>query len=207
KIIQNGEEGSMALWMSHPVAQTIFQFRSFVFTAWANQFLYGIHMGDFRTLMTFTTGVAWAAAVRGAQVKLLATTRSDREEYEDRYQTAWELGKAGFERSGWSSIIPMAIDTALLFAGQPGQFHARTSGQAQDILFGSPAMSFIGSAATGTGGVVDSLIRGRPMSQAEVRALVGILPFSNLLPVTTGLSYLIQELPERAPPMRERNLW
>lgn len=199
KLVQAGDEGSMAFWMSNPIAQTIFQFRGFGFTAWANQFQYGIHMGDFRTLMAFTTAVAWNAAVRGVQVKLIAAARSDRESYEEKHLSAWELGKAGFQRGGWSSIIPMGIDTALSFAGQPGMFNARSSGQASSTLLGSPAISFLDNAAKGVGGLVDSAINSRSPSQAELRALAGMLPFSNLMPISMGLSALISDLPERSP--------
>jgi hypothetical protein len=188
--------------MSNPIAQTIFQFRGFAFTAWNNQLLYNIHMGDPAALMTFVTSVGWAGAVRAAQISLLAAARSDGEEYKEKYLTPWELGKAGFQRAGWSSIIPMGVDSGLALAGQPGMFNARTTGQASNLIFGNPAMSFLDNAAKGIGGSANSLVEGRSPSQAEVRQLVGLLPFSNLMPITTGLSYLIQDLPERSPQRR-----
>src|SRR5262249_35809969 len=92
KIIQTGDEGSAAMWMSNPIWQTIFQFRGFSFTAWSNQFLYNIHMGDPAALSTFATAVAWSAAVRAAQVQILAATRSDGDEYLEKNMTPWELG-------------------------------------------------------------------------------------------------------------------
>jgi hypothetical protein len=202
KIIQSGDEGSAAVWMSNPIAQTIFQFRGFGFTAWANQFQYNIHMGDPAALATFATSVAWSAAVRAAQINILAATRSDGEEFKEKHLTAWELGKSGFQRAGWSSIMPMIADTGLALAGQPGAFNARTSGQASDMVFGSASFTFIDSAAKGIGGMVNSVADGRDPSQAEVRALVGLAPLSNLLPISVGLSSLISDLPERAPRRR-----
>jgi hypothetical protein len=202
KLIQSGDEGSAAMWMSEPIWQTIFQFRGFGFTAWNNQFLYNIHMGDPVALVTFASAVGWSAAVRAAQVSILAASRSDGDQYKEKYLTPWELGKAGFQRAGWSSIIPMGIDTALALTGQPGQFNARTTGQASDVIFGSPAFSFMDNAAKGLGGTINSTFAGRSPSQAEIRQLIGLLPFSNLMPISAGLSYLIQDLPERSPPRR-----
>jgi hypothetical protein len=199
KFIQSGDEGSAAFWMSNPIAQTIFQFRGFPFTAWANQLQYNVHMGDARAAMTFLWSTAWAAAVRGAQLQLIAASRSDKERFLEEKMTPWELGKAGFERSGWSSIIPMGVDTGLAFVGQPGMFNARSTGQASSI-FGSPAVSFLDSSAKGMGGMVNSVTGGRSPSQAEVRAAFGMLPFQNLMPISSALSYLIHDLPERAPP-------
>lgn len=135
-------------------------------------------------------------------MSIIASARSDGEEYKEKYLTPWELGKAGFQRAGWSSIIPMTVDTGLGMAGQPGMFNARTTGQTSDLLFGNPTMSFMDNLSKGLGGTINSLADGRSPSQAEIRQLVGLAPFSNLLPITAGLSYLIQDLPERSPARR-----
>jgi hypothetical protein len=199
KVIQTPDVGNTALWMSDPLWKTILQFRNFTFTAWANQFLYNVHMRDFNAFSSMLWSTAWAATVRGMQVQLLASTRSDGELWKEKQLDPWELGKAGFSRAGWSSIIPMIVDTSVVFAGQPGQFNARTTGQPSDIMFGSPVTSLVDSAMNGIRGTANSILTGRALSQAEARQLAGILPFSNLLPMTMGLSHLIQDMPERAP--------
>lgn len=202
KLVQSGDIGNSAIWMSNPIWQTLFQFRSFTFTAWANQFLYNVHMRDFNAFATMLWSTSWAAAVRAMQVSVLASARSDGERWKEKQLDPWELGKAGFSRAGWSSIIPMTIDTGMTFAGQPGMFNARTTGQASDAVFGSPVTSFIDSAAKGIGGLVDSTVKGRSVSQAEARQAFGVLPFSNMIPMTMALSHLISDLPVNAPPKR-----
>jgi hypothetical protein len=199
KLVQSGDIGNTALWMSNPIWQTFFQFRSFAFTAWSNQFLYNLHMRDFNAFTSMLWSTSWAATVRAMQVQLLASTRSDGETWKEKQLEPWELGKSGFSRSGWSSVIPMIIDTGAAFAGQPGQFNARTTGQASDAIFGSPVTSFVDNAAKGIGGLANSAWTGRPLSQAEARQAFGILPYSNMIPMTMALSHLIKDLPERAP--------
>lgn len=204
KLIQTGDEGSLALWMHDAVAQTFFQFRSFPFSAWANHFQYALHMRDPQALFGFMWSVGWAAALRGAQVKLIALTRSDRAEYEEKYLSPWELGKAGFERSGWSSIIPMGLDTAMTVLGQDALFNSRSTGQPSDAIFGSPALSMLTALSKGAGGFVNSVTEGREMSQPELRSLASILPFSNTIPFQMGLSHMIADR-EETTPRKERD--
>jgi len=199
KLVQSGDVGNTAMWMSHPIAQVFFQFRNFTFTAWPNQALYNLHMRDMNALMTILWSTSWAAMVRGMQVSLLASTRSDGETWKEKQLSPWELGKAGFSRAGYSSIIPMLMDTGMVFSGQPGMFNARSTGQSSDILFGNPFGSFIDSAAKGIGGAVDSFYSDRPYSQAEARQIFSLLPYSNMIPFALGISKLIEDMPERAP--------
>lgn len=204
KHIQAGDIGNSPAFMSTPIWQTIFQFRGHPLTTWANQLQYNLHMGDARAVQAFLWGVVWAATVRGAQLQALAAARSDKSEYLEKHLTPWELGKAGFERAGWASIIPMGLDTGMALAGQPGMFNSRSSGQSSSLIFGNPTVSTIDSVSKGLGGVVNSFVDDRPLSQAEARAGVGLLPWSNTLPFASGLSFLIQDLPERAPRKIER---
>lgn len=199
KVIQQGDHGSASLFMSEPIWQTVFQFRSFVFQAWQNQFLYGIHMGDFRTFTTFMWSTMWSAAVRAAQLQLISLGRSDREAYLEKKMTSWELAKAGFERSGWSSLMPMGIDTALYLGGQDTMFNARSSGQPSNLIWGNPTSSLYDSAAKGLGGLVDSAWDGRAPSQSTIRNLASTLPFQNILPFSMLLDTMIADLPVSEP--------
>jgi hypothetical protein len=198
KLVQQQDVGSMARWMSHPVAQTLFQFRNFPLQAWANKLQYNLHMADFSALMALTWGVAWNAAVRAVQITALAAARSDGEEYKEKYLTPFELGKAGFERGGMSSILPMGIDSVLALTGQQGIFNARSSGLGQSIIQ-SPSLGLLDSASKGLGGLIDSTFRDRELSQAEVRALASTLPFMNQIQFSMLLSTLISDMPVRAP--------
>lgn len=198
KLIQTGDLGSAALWMSSPTAQLIFQFRGFGFTAWANQFQYQLHVAPAHAVASFMMSMAWNAVVRAAQVSLLSVGRSDQDKYLKKQLDTWELGKAGFQRGGWSSIIPMGIDTTLGLLGQPQQFTARSSGQPSSAFGGSPFVGLYDKLSTGMQG----LLGNHHTSQFEMRQLFGVLPFSNLLPMTVGLNALVHDLPVR--PKRDK---
>jgi hypothetical protein len=81
-------------------------------------------------------------------------------------------------------------------------FNARSSAQPSSLIGGSPASTFIDSASKGLGGLADSFVKGRSMSQSEARSLAGLLPFSTMMPMANGLSYMIQDLPARSPAER-----
>ena len=186
------------MWMSNPLWQTFLQFRNYTFTAYENQLQYALHMRDMNAFAALAWGIAWNATVRALQVQALAWGRSDRDKYLEKNLDPWELGKAGFQRSGMSSILPMVADTAGMLAGQGAMFNARATAQPTDIWMGSPAVSMLNQAVKGGGGAVRSGTQGTAMSQGEARALFGLLPGSNLPPVTSTFSYLINDLPERS---------
>lgn len=203
KLIQQGDEGMLASWMHHDIAKVFIQFRNFPLAAWSNHFQYNLHMRDPQMVFNFIWSTGWAAVVRALQIKALAATRSDKKEYEEKYLSLWELGKAGFERSGWSSIIPMGVDTATTLLGIGPAFSSRTTGQVSSI-FGIPPLSTADALAQGLGGAVNAYRNGRPMSQQEIRAAASVLPWTNVIPVASGLSYLISDRPERAPKEKNR---
>lgn len=202
KVVQQGDVGSAAFFMTTPLVKTALQFRSFPLIAWQNQFLHNIHMRDPVTASVFVWSVAWAAAVRAAQISLLAAGRSDRKEYLEKNLTPLELAKAGFQRSGWSSIIPPIMDTGAVLTGNKAIFNARTSGQPGDFLFGSPTISMFNDGIKNVGSLVGAGIEGRAPSQAEVRGALMLTPWSNMMPLAQLYSGMISGLPEMAPPKR-----
>lgn len=199
KIVQTGDLGNTANFMSDPTWKTLLQFRNFTFTAWQNHTLYNLHMADIPALMSMVVGFGWAAAVRGAQVKLVASLRPDGKEYEEKHLTPEALAKAAFQRTGPASLMPAIIDTVALFTGQQASFDARHTGQPTDIVGGSPSVSLGKSVAEGMGGAIDSLARQRPISQAEVRAIMSALPMATFIPFMSATSHMIKDLPKRAP--------
>lgn len=198
KLIQQQSYGNTAMWMGTPLAMTVFQFRNFPFTAYNNHLLHNLHMRDAAAVRMFVFGTTWAAMVHGVRIKMLAALRPDREEYEEKNLNKWELAKAGFSRSSYASISPMVIDTLLYLLDRPGMFQARSTGQASDLIFGSPIGSAGNSAADVIGGFTGSWIDNRQMSQQEIRGAINLLPGATI-PLMQGLGHLIKDRPVRAP--------
>ncbi len=199
QIVQRNDIGNLAMWMSHPAAKMLMQFRTFVTGAYTKQTLKNLNMRDGAALssMVITSGLAGAVYVM--QSKIQAIGRSDREEWLDKRLTWEEIAAAGFSRAGWASILPMLIDTALPIAGVPQQFtYSRTSGQATDMALGNPTTGGIDDAYK-AGLSLSRLLREGEWSQQEARAILRVLPFGNALPAVIFANAMISDLPNYGP--------
>lgn len=210
RTIQSNDVGSLAMWMTHPMAQMLFQFRSFVFGAHAKQMLHGFAHMDGRTMANWMVQVGAAA---GAWY-LLSKARSFGDKHPDKYMeehASWaNLAKAGLSRAGFSGVAPMFWDQAMnMGAAAPlaqatgtrkgdWKLDFRTSGTPTSGFMSVPVLNHIDDLTLSMGAAADALINRRNLSQKEwnslLRATVG-----NHLAFTTGMSYLTQNLPKTAP--------
>ncbi|UDL90041.1 hypothetical protein LGH82_01110 [Mesorhizobium sp. PAMC28654] len=198
-IIQKNDIGNMAMWMSHPAAKLLMQFRSFMVGAWEKNTLKSMHMRDPVAAKALAATMGFAGLSYVVQQKIAAIGRSDRKEWLADRLSWGKIGTAAFARAGASSVLPMLIDTGLYFGGQDAVFsHTRTTGQTSNMMFGNPT----------TGGLDDlmlafrsltALAQDRRWSQEEARALFRVLPFGNSIPITTAVSTMVGNLPEFAP--------
>lgn len=198
-IIQKNDIGNMTMWMSHPAAKMLMQFRTFMVGAYEKQTLKSAHMRDRTALKALVLSMGFAAVSYAVQTKLAAATRSDSDEYLEDRLSMDKLGFAAFARAGASSIIPMLVDTGRYFVGsQPVFSHARTTGQVSNMILGNPTTGGIDDLAEAFHGLA-RLGEDREWSQEEARALFRVLPFGNAIPITAGLNVMIADLPEFAP--------
>lgn len=207
RLIQSGSPSHAAIFMDGPVGRTIFMFRSFMLTAYSNQFLHNLHMGDWRSIATAAYTMGIAGLLRVGQVYGQSINRADREEFLDKNLSIGAIGSAAFQRSGWASIFPMVFDTVSPYEA----FSYRLSGQPSDIIFGNPTLDFADRASKGAKGIAKSLIEGRSMTQAEAKALISTtIPWSNFFAFQNAMSIIIDDLPKRAPKQEDtpiRDLW
>lgn len=198
-IIQKNDIGNMTMWMSHPAAKMLMQFRTFMVGAYEKQTLKSAHMRDGTALKALVLSMGFAAVSYAVQTKLAAATRSDKDEYLEDRLSMDKLGYAAFARAGASSIIPMLVDTGAYFLGQDAMFsHTRTTGQVSNMLLGNPTTGGLDDIAQGFR-ALSGLAEDREWSQEEARALPRLLPFGNAVPITSGLNAMIADLPEFAP--------
>ena len=200
------------MWMTHPVAQMMFQFRSFVFGAYAKQTLHGIRHLDGRTMANMMLQFAAAGGIWYLTSKVRSIGEKDPDQYmEDR--AGWDdLAKAAVSRAGVSSIAPMFWDQSMAVLASPmaaatgtnqedWRLDYRTSGTPTSGLMSIPVMNHYDDLATGIGSVADALTDGRNLSQNEYKRLLRATLGNHIL-TTTGLSYLVQDLPKNAPKER-----
>ncbi|CAB5155816.1 hypothetical protein UFOVP149_31 [uncultured Caudovirales phage] len=210
RTIQSNDVGSLAMWMTHPMAQMMFQFRSFVFGAHAKQTLHGLRHMDGRTLANWSAQLMAAA---GAWY-LISKARSYGDAHPDKYMkehTSWDmLAKAAVSRAGFTAVAPMFFDQAMNMGGanvlstatgiskDKFKLDFRTSGTPTSGFMSVPILGHIDDLTLSMGSAADAVLSRRNLSQQEwnrlLRATVG-----NHLAFTTGLSYLTQDLPKKAP--------
>lgn len=180
RIVQVNDPGNLPMFMSHPVAQTFLQFRTFSFASYAKATQWNLKHRDQQALMIALGDIAFGAGTYAALVHARAVGRDDKEEFLAKERTLSNLALQGFARAGVSSLIPMGIDTALAATPMGPLFiNARSSGQASDALGGSAPISLMNDAVSTLKGITESLWDGRDLSQQELRTGLKATPFGN----------------------------
>ncbi|MER8582674.1 hypothetical protein NKG95_28900 [Mesorhizobium sp. M1423] len=199
QVIQKNDLGNMIMWMSHPLAKVLMQFRTFMVGSYAKQTLKAANMRDLTALHQIVLTTAMATASYVAQMKVQAIGRSDKDKFLEERLNPMALMAAGFARAGASSIIPMLVDTGRYAAGYDGLFsYTRTTGQTSNMLFGNPTVGGIDDVMQASRGIA-GLFREGEWSQDEARSLARVSVFGNALPITMGLNGLIADLPKHPP--------
>lgn len=202
RIVQENSPGMFMQWMSHPAAQILLQFRSFVIGAHSKQFLHNIHMWDRESVSTFlATSVT---AQLGHVMQTVANAPSLSEKQLEERLSIKGIAMGGFQRTGMSALLPMVIDSAMTIAGRGGVFNSRSTGQASNVFLGNPTTGLIDDVPGAINALVEPLMEGRRRSKAEVRAMVRPLIWQNILPVTTLLGAMSRDLPDYAPKSNNR---
>lgn len=196
RIIQENDVGQMMVWMSHPLAKTLLQFRSFVIGAWTKQFVHNVHMRDFETFTTFTSSLLAGALTYIGQTHLQTLGASDRQETLKKRLTEGAIAKAALQRSSWFSLFGMAGDTAGMAVGAGPIFDARTTGLPSNVLWGNPTMDLGDSIVKATGSLVQGAVTGEG-TQAGVKNVTRTLPLQNFMPFVALSNVLIGDLPRR----------
>lgn len=198
-IIQENDIGMLHRWMAKPVAQMMMRFRNFAVGAYTSQTLHNIHMRDMDSFHQ-----VWMTSLMGAftyalQVQLMATGRSDRQQYLDKHLSPSSMVLGAFNKMGASSVLPTLYDSAAYVVGGHPAFTFRTSGQPSDVLFGAPALSFINDIAGLSKGVIQPFVDGRERSQQEYRNITSALGIGRWLPMQMLLSTMVKDKQLMAP--------
>lgn len=199
RIVQENDYGAAHRWMSNPLWQMLFQFRNFTLNAWEKQFLHNVQMRDMPAFHMMWMSMAMAAATYAIRTNVNAIGRSDRANYLSKRLSPGNLALAAFQMAGWSSILPMAWDTAMLLGGQNPWFDFRSSQQPTNVLTGNPTGDLFDTLHFAVQGAYQSATEHRPMSQQEWRYWQRLAPFGNWYPVTPIFNALISGAPPYAP--------
>jgi hypothetical protein len=173
------------------------QFLRFSLSAWENHFLYGAQaLGSSeaaRQLAVMTVGMGTAGSIYVLQSYLRSIGREDREEYLEQKLAPDRIAAAAYYRSGFASITPNMIDTALsVLPGVDPIFNdARRSGMSSGFISGTAPIDLTSRITRMSTTLGDGAV-----SRSEARNIISLLPGARLPIVENLLNQIAEQFPE-----------
>ena len=193
RAIQENDIGAMGHFMTQTWGKVLSQFRTFMLVSHAKQFLHAGHTAIYRRdfqgahAMMGTTFMGGMSYIAQQHAKNLGA--DDDDNIFDLFHGDWDdeskyslknLSTAAFQRSSYSSFIPIGVDTVWgdLTGFDPVFGHGRSTGLGGDIVTGSPSFDTLYKLGR-LGAEFRDLAHGEDFDPAKLRALF----YSNALGV------------------------
>jgi muramidase (phage lysozyme) len=194
--LQENSAGTMPAFMSKEMGKTIGQFRSFMLGAYTKQLLAGFRQSDWETYSSFMASMFFGGMFYVGQTQMNSVGRPDRDEWLEKRLSAEAIAKASFQRAGFSTFLPMLVDTAAKpFADGP-IFEYRTTDLASGV-WGNPTMDLIQSAEKAASGAIKALVNSDyDYSQQDARNATSLVPIQNGFIIRNMLALTIGQLPQ-----------
>lgn len=197
KTVLEPSPNALRKWMSGPVVGLLMQFKSYMFNAMAVNTVGGLKLGPTYMAKALLVTSLWGSMVYSAQQYLNSFGRDDREEFLKERLSPEGILAGGFQRSAFSSVFPMIIDTVLGAASIPAGedlrvfSNTRSSGLGSDLVSGSPAIKNVADLKKLAEGMAAAATRtDQEMDQTEFRLFRDLTPFlrtMGLLQATNAL--------------------
>ena len=195
RIVQENNYGEMlAIGTDSGLGKSMLQFRNFVITAYSKQLLHGLHMWDFTAFASVMTSTFLAGLVYTAQTHIQAIGKSpeEKQEFLEKRLSFGSIGKAAFQRSTYSTLVPTFIDTLKDPFGSEPLFNYRSSGLEINLITGNPTYRLFEKGygaikSVGTAIADDEY----DFSKQSLYKLKAIAPYQNMIGITNILQYLI----------------
>ena len=203
RVVQENNYGEMLLMGTDgTIGKTMLQFRNFVITAYSKQLLHGLHMRDFTAFASAMTSTFIAGLVYVAQTHIQAIGKSpeEKQDFLDKRLSYLSIGKAAFQRSTYSTLMPTFIDTFRAAGGSEPLFNFRSSGLEINLITGNPTYRLAEKAGGALIGITQSMLDDEyDFSKQSLYKLKAIGPYQNMLGITNILQYLIDDsdLPDK----------
>lgn len=124
-----------------------------------------------------------------------AQGRADKEDYLEKRLSPESIAKASFQRAGFSSLIPLGVDTLTGMSGMGPVFDFPSSDLASGV-WGNPTWDLMQGVQRGLAGIVAPLVNGdHEFSQQDYRAITSTLMFQNAFGIRNALAALGSDLP------------
>jgi hypothetical protein len=193
--VQENSAGTMPAFMSKEMGKTIGQFRSFMLGAYTKQVLGGVRQRDWETFSSFLASMFFGGLFYVGQTYVNSVGRQDQEQWLEERLSAESIGKASFQRAGFSTFAPMLIDMgAAPFTDEP-IFAYRTTDLSTGI-FGNPSVDLLDNASRAVKGTLKAMVNeDYDFSQQDARSAINIIPFQNAFVIRNGLAMAVGSLP------------
>lgn len=197
RIIQENDIGQMSRWMTKDLGKTFIQFRSFMVGAWTKQTLNGIHNRDVNTFAAWATSILFGGLTYMGQIYLNSVGRSDQKEYLERRLSTEAVGASAFQRAGFASFVPAAVDQITVATGfDPVFAYGRSTGLASHGWVSNPTLDLGDKAFASVRGVIGSVANSdRTFSQQDARAIQALAPFQNAFGIRNAVNLITADLP------------
>ncbi len=199
RVIQENNYGEMVAignGEKSPLAKVVLQFRNFILTAYSKQLQHGLHMRDFTFFSSIASSSIIASLVWVAQqhIRAIGKSKDEKEKYLEENLSIESIGKAAFQRSTFSTLIPAILDTGLYITGNNPQFNYRSSGLETNLITGNPTYALgekIVGAIRSTGkAIIDDEY---DFSKRDAYKWKSIMMYQNMIGFTNILQYMIDE--------------
>lgn len=194
--IQMPDVSTSTVLFNHPAGRLIFQFMRFPMDAVNKQLLRHMHHMDGETAGAAVSSFGIASLVYMAQQSI--EYANNPEELKKRLEPG-QIAKIGFMRTGYSSLLPGVMDSALWAAGFDPQFSmGRSSGLTTIFpIAANPTTTLLKNAGTFAGGITRSALQDDiQFSQADMRAGLQTLPYYRALGLKNLWHGIEQQFPE-----------
>jgi len=195
RVVQENNYGEMlAVGTDSGIGKTMLQFRNFVITAYSKQLLHGLHMRDFTAFASVMTSTFLASLVYVAQTHIQAIGKSseDKKEFLEKRLSFGSIGRAAFQRSTYSTLLPAFIDTGRAIGGAEPLFNYRSSGLEINLITGNPTYRLGEKVLGAIQGVTKPILDDEyDFSKQSLYKIKAIAPYQNMLGITNILQYLI----------------
>lgn len=191
--------GQMSLWMTTDVGRFLTQFRTFPIVAATNISAHALAMRDKEAAIRFVAMTVMGALGYLAIQNMRTIGDPDRDRKLREAFTTDKIALAAFNRSGYSTVLPMIVDGAARYTGFGQVFsHSRTTGLASDPLFGNPTFALAEDIPRATKASHALFTRDR-FSRTDLSAVARVVPFAGMIPIAQGLNALGSNLPREMP--------
>nr|BAR32204.1 putative internal virion protein [uncultured Mediterranean phage uvMED] len=204
RVVQRNDVGALNRFFTTDYTRILTQFRTFTLGSYTKQLMNRLYVlaetrgKDFHTYSTFMASMVGAAQFYAVQTYINSFGRDDREEYLEKRLSVENLARVGFMRSSWSSLIPGAVDTAMMPFTENQLFgYGRNTELTSNFLSGIPSINLLNTVLDTTQTATKLVFNeDYQASKRDVQKFLSLIILQNALIVKNINNMIVDELGE-----------